>query len=187
MQVKLEKSIDIPAPAGETWEFIQDIRRLAECMPGARITEQIDDSHFNGLVTVKLGPISASFKGKIEVKGIDAQRRELQLLGTGTDTTGASTASMNLTASVRDKDNTSCELLGLSDINVSGKIANFGGRMMTQISDQMLNQFADNLRERVGTTADSPGTAATEPKSLNAVTLFFGALWGLVTGLFRRK
>jgi carbon monoxide dehydrogenase subunit G len=185
MQVKLEKAIDVPVTADAAWDYIRDIRRLAECMPGARITEQVDDNHFNGLVTVKLGPITASFKGKIEVKGIDTQRHELQLRGTGTDASGASTASMNLTASVRDKDGASCQLLGVSDINVSGKIANFGGRMMTQVSDQMLDQFADNLRARV--TGAAGGSDASTPKPVNALALFFKALWGMVTAPFRRN
>ena len=187
MQVKLDKSVDVPASANQTWEFVQDIPRLAECLPGARITEKIDDRHYNGSVTVKLGPITASFNGKIEVKGLDPQQRQLQLLGSGTDATGASTASMSLTAVVRDKGADHCELLGKSDISVSGKIANFGGRMMTQVSDQILNQFADNLRRRVGSTAEAAETPSAESKPLNALALFWRVLLDAVAGLFRRK
>ena len=181
MQVKLEKKVPISAPATAAWELIQDVRALAECMPGAKITEKLDDTHYQGLVNVRIGPITAAFKGKIEVKGIDAEKRELRLLGTGSDTAGASTASMDLTASVRETGNGGCELVGVSDVSVTGKIASFGGRMMNQVSDQILDQFAANFRNRV------TGAGGAQAKELNAVSVLFRALWAWVTGLFGRK
>lgn len=181
MQVKLEKTVPISAPAAAAWALVQDVSALAECMPGAQITEKLDATHYRGLVNVRVGPITAAFKGTIEVKGVEAERRELRLLGTGSDTTGASTASMDLTASVRDTGNGGCELVGVLEVSVTGKIASFGGRMMNQVSDQILDQFVANFRNRV------TGTGGTQARELNAVSLFFGALWAWIRGLFGRK
>lgn len=181
MQVKLEKTIPIPASAAAAWELMQDVPALAECMPGAQITEKLDATHYQGLINVRIGPITAAFKGKIEVKGIDPGRRELRLLGTGSDTAGASTASMDLIASVRETGDGGCELVGVSNVSVTGKIASFGGRMMNQMSNQVLDQFAVNFRNRV------IGSGSGQARELNAVSLLFRGLWAWIKGLFRRN
>ena len=100
MQVKLEKSYPIEAPIVSAWELLQDIKGVAECMPGAAITEQVDATHYKGTVKVKLGPTTASFKGDIEIRGLDAATRQLQLYGKGTDVKGTSSAAMDLTATL---------------------------------------------------------------------------------------
>jgi carbon monoxide dehydrogenase subunit G len=190
MQVKLEKRFDVPARAEAVWEFMQDIKGVAECMPGAEITDKIDSTHYSGLIKVKIGPVSTAFNGKVEIKGSDAARRELKLLGTGTDVKGASTASMNLTATVRDTGNGASEVAGVSEVNVSGKIANFGGRMMTDVSERLINQFAENFRARViaGANGTKPARGASAPaREINAFTLVFGVLWDYLKRLFTRK
>ena len=64
MQVKIEKTFPLAAPPAAAWALLQDIRAVAECMPGARITEQIDATHYKGQVSVKLGPAAAQFAGE---------------------------------------------------------------------------------------------------------------------------
>lgn len=185
MQVKLEKKFAVPASADKVWQFMQDIKRVAECMPGAEITAQVDSRHYNGMVRVKIGPVSAAFNGKIEVQGIDPARRELQLLGTGADVKGTSTASMNLTATVSDLGNGTSEVAGVSDVSVTGKIASFGGRMMNDVSAHLLDQFAQNFSARVG-AGDTPSHSGAGPKALNAFTLMVSLLRNYFKRLFKR-
>ena len=71
MKVKLEKTYPVAATANSAWKLLQDIKSVAACMPGAEITEQIDETHFKGMIKVKVGPAVAAFKGDIEVQGID--------------------------------------------------------------------------------------------------------------------
>ncbi|HLQ25414.1 MAG TPA: SRPBCC family protein [Acidiferrobacterales bacterium] len=188
MQVKLEKRFNVPADAQAVWAFMQDIKGVAECMPGAEITHKIDSTHFSGIIKVKIGPVSTAFNGKVEIKGSDAARRELKLLGTGTDVKGASTASMNLTATVRDSGNGTSEVAGVSEVNVSGKIASFGGRMMTDVSERLINQFAENFRVRVTAANDGTQPGAGAPaREINAFALVFDVLWDYLKRLFTRK
>ena len=190
MQVKLEKRFSVPARPEAVWAFMQDIKGVAECMPGAEITNKIDSTHYSGLIKVKIGPVSTAFNGRVEIKGSDAARRELKLLGTGSDVKGASTASMNLTATVRDTGNGTSEVAGVSEVNVSGKIANFGGRMMTDVSERLINQFAENFRTRVTAAGNSkqPAAGADAPvREINAFTLVFSVLWGYLKRLFTGK
>ncbi len=190
MEVKLEKTFAIAAPAANAWRLLQDIKGVAECMPGAQITEKRDDTHYKGQVKMRLGPASATFNGELEVKSLDPNEKKMEMFGKGTDTSGASAATMNLTAHVRDKGGGQCELVGVSDVSVSGKMANFGGRMMTQVSDQILKQFGDNFATRVmamgeGAAAEQAAAAvAQQPKELNALALIWHALLGFFKSLF---
>ena len=197
MQVKIEKTFPLAAPPAAAWALLQDIRAVAECMPGARITEQIDATHYKGQVSVKLGPAAAQFAGELEVLGLDAARREIKLNGKGSDTKGSSAATMNLSASIRDAA-AGCELVGVSEVSVSGKLASFGGRMMTQVADQLLKQFAYNFAGRVAAVpeaAPEPATvtvaaaAATDqaPRQLNALALLWAVVVGFFKSLFGRK
>ena len=149
MNVTLEKSFPLPGSAEAAWQLLCDIEAVAGCMPGARITERIDEQHYKGLVSVKFGPASMSFRGEIAVKSIDATSRTLVLSGKGTDSTGSSGASMDLSARVEAIDVHNCTLIGISTISVSGKAATFGGRMMGSVADQVLKQFAGNFGARV--------------------------------------
>ena len=147
MQVVLEKEYPVAAPLYAAWQVLSDVQALATCMPGASITEKIDDTHFKGQVKVKVGPASANFGGDIELKGVDAAAYQIQMLGKGADK-GGSSASMDLTASLVAVDATSCKLVGKAEVTVTGKFAQFGGRMMNSVSDMILGQFAQNFSNR---------------------------------------
>jgi carbon monoxide dehydrogenase subunit G len=187
MLVKLEKTFPIDAPADAAWRLLQDIQSVAACMPGAQITERVDDRHYKGQVSVRMGPASATFKGAIEIQGIDASQRQMRMVGKGSDTSGTSAASMDLTAAIRATANGKTELVGVSEVTVTGKLASFGGRMMTQVSDQLLKQFGANFANRVvamgeGATAQQAAARmAEQPRELNALAL----LWHVIVGFFK--
>jgi carbon monoxide dehydrogenase subunit G len=149
MKVQLEKSFALGGPAAAAWVLLQDLEAVAACMPGARITERVDDRHVKGTVTVKLGPASLVFRGEVEVKDVDDAARSLFLVGRGTDTTGTSGAAMDLRAHIDEAGPTGCQLVGAADVSVSGKAATFGGRMMSAVADQVLKQFAANFDEKL--------------------------------------
>jgi hypothetical protein len=145
MKVQIEKTFAIPAAAETAWVLLQDIERVAGCMPGARITERSDAQNYKGTVAVKFGPASMSFRGDVEVVELQHASRTLRLVGKGTDSTGSSAASMDLTARLEALDAASCNLVGASEVSMSGKAATFGGRMMGAVADQVLKQFAANF------------------------------------------
>ena len=160
MEVKLDKRYPVAAPIEACWTVLGDIRAVAACMPGAQITEQIDDTHFKGTVKSKVGPAVMSFGGDIELQGLDAGTRALQMLGKGADKAGSS-ASMQLTAHLEaGADAAQSVLVGLATIVVSGKLAQFGSRLLVPVSDAMLAQFADNFRRAAAAAAAMPASAA---------------------------
>jgi carbon monoxide dehydrogenase subunit G len=146
MEVKLDKRYPVQASVEQAWAVLSDIRAVGACMPGAQITEQIDDTHYKGTVKTKIGPASMQFNGDIEVLGLDVATRSLQMLGKGADR-GGSSASMKLSATVEAGESPgSAVLVGQATVTVSGKLAQFGSRLLVPVSDAMLAQFADHFR-----------------------------------------
>lgn len=201
MQVTLEKTYPIKAPLPACWSVLSDIPELATCMPGAAITEKTDDSHYKGQVKVKVGPATAAFAGDIEVQAVDASAYSLTMLGKGADK-GGSSASMQLTATLRAEADGSTTLIGHADVIVNGKFAQFGGRMMTSVADMILGQFAGNFEAKAiaATPAAAPvasdaGTAAAPataeaPKvatELNGLAIFWALVKNFFLGLFGKK
>ena len=145
MEVQLNKIYPLPVSVAQAWAVLGDIRAVAACMPGAQITEQIDDTHYKGTVKTKVGPATMQFGGDIEVQGLDAAAHTLQMLGTGSDK-GGSSASMNLKARLEPGAQPGeCQLVGEATVIVSGKLAQFGSRLLVPVSDAMLAQFAKNF------------------------------------------
>jgi carbon monoxide dehydrogenase subunit G len=145
------------------------------------------------MIKVKVGPAVAAFKGDIEVQDINAEKMELILLGKGADTKGTSSASMLLTASIRETADDQCELIGQSEVTVNGKMASFGGRMMDSISDRILQQFADNFANNViamgeGSDAEAAAAKVAEtPKELNGLAIVWHFIADFFNKLFGRE
>ncbi len=198
MEVKLDKRYPVQASPEQAWAVLSDIRATAACMPGAAITEQIDATHFKGSVKSKVGPAVMTFSGDIEVLALDPASKAMTMLGKGADKSGSS-ASMNLAAHVEPGDTPgSCVLVGVATIIVSGKLAQFGSRLLVPVSDAMLAQFAGNFNTAAaavpaatpaGETAPPPAPAAApQPvKELNALALMWTVFKGWLAGLFGNK
>ncbi|MFP3557931.1 SRPBCC family protein [Paraburkholderia sp. SIMBA_049] len=170
MKVVLDKAFPLAASAHSAWQLMQDIEAVAACMPGAKITERVDDTHYKGTITVRLGPATMSFKGDIEVIALDPAARSLHLLGKGTDATGGSAATMDLTAAV-EPTGTTCTLTGRSEVAMSGKAAALGGRLMAPASEQLLKQFVANFAARLDAMqATSADTAQTQAEQAEQAT-----------------
>jgi uncharacterized protein len=193
MQVTLDKTFPIAAGPDACWQILSDIPNMASCMPGAEITEKIDEQNYKGTVKVKVGPATAAFGGDIQVLEINREQRSIKMLGKGADKSG-STASMELTATLVAADDGITNLVGKSDVIVNGKFAQFGGRMMTSVSDMLLAQFASNFAIKAQAVAPvanlaagtsnagaSTASAAAPVTELNA----FKILWMLITNFFK--
>jgi carbon monoxide dehydrogenase subunit G len=168
MEVKLDKQYPLEVSVEQAWAVLSDIRAVGSCMPGAQITEQLDDTHYKGTVKTKVGPASMQFGGEIEVLGIDAAARAMQMVGKGADR-GGSSASMKLSAHIEPGATPQTSLLvGQATVTVSGKLAQFGSRLLVPVSDAMLSQFADNFR--AAAAAVPVAAASVAPEALASPT-----------------
>lgn len=170
MEVKLDKRYPVAATPAQAWAVLSDIHAIAACMPGAAITQQIDATHYKGTVKSKIGPAVMSFGGDIEMQGLDETTRELKMLGKGADKAGSS-ASMQLTARLEDGEAPGTTvLLGQATITVSGKLAQFGSRLLVPVSDAMLAQFANNFSAAAAAVPLDEPVAVTAPAAADAAS-----------------
>ncbi|MHB1608359.1 MAG: CoxG family protein [Acidiferrobacter thiooxydans] len=183
MKVKLEKTFPMDAAPAAVWQLLQDIPAVAACMPGAEILEQTDATHFTGRVLVKIGPATAAFNGTLEVTPIDPSQRAIRMVGRGSDVKGASAATLDLTATVQDAEGGRSAIVGVSEVTLTGRLANFGGRLIDQVSDQLLAQFARNFAQRLG---DAPKASAVVESAvpLSAFRMLWQTLWHMMKSLF---
>lgn len=187
MEVKLDKRYPLDVDAARAWLVLRDVKTVAGCMPGAAITEQVDETHYKGNVKVKVGPANAAFTGDIEVLELDDAAKKLRMLGKGADR-GGSSASMELGATIEPGETPATSVLaGQAVVAVSGKFAQFGNRLLVPVSDMLLAQFVGNFRaaaaalpETAGVDAAPAAPTATEQRELNALAI----LWALVKGWF---
>lgn len=194
MQVKLDKVYPLDGSIDDAWQRLRDIELVAGCMPGAEITEKIDDSHYKGKVKVKVGPMNVAFAGEITIEKIDPDEHQIHLIASGQDSKGSSSATMDLTASIRAGESNPSELVGNAAVTVNGKLANFGARMMVQIADQVLKQFADNFRATVsvssvtdtGTDDAAAVPAPAKTNEINGLQIAWQALIGFIKSFFGR-
>ncbi len=169
MEVKLDKQYPLAVDAQRAWAILSDLKATAACMPGADITEQLGESSYKGAVKVKVGPAVAQFGGTVDVLEKDDAARKVVMLGKGADK-GGSSASMDLTATVVSdpEDPSRCVLHGVAAVIVNGKFAQFGGRMMVQVSEMILGQFVENFA-RAAQALPAPADAAAVPAGAAAV------------------
>lgn len=148
MEVKLDKRYPLDVDPARAWAILSNLKTVAGCMPGAELTEQLSDTSYKGGVKVKVGPAVAQFGGTVDVLERDDAARKMVLRGKGADK-GGSSASMDLIAVIEaDTANPQHAVLhGDASVIVNGKFAQFGGRMMVQVSEMILVQFVENFRQ----------------------------------------
>jgi carbon monoxide dehydrogenase subunit G len=195
VKVQIEKTFPVPASGDVAWALLQDIEGVAQCMPGAAITGRTEAGDYKGQVALRVGPASMSFRGQVQVKEVDAAGRRLRLLAKGTDSTGTSGASMDLTARIEPSATGAagaCDLVGVSEVSMSGKAATFGARMMGAVADQVLKQFAANFATRAvalqALQAAAPPAGevvAAKRNEINGLALLWKVFLGWLRGLFR--
>jgi carbon monoxide dehydrogenase subunit G len=207
MEVKLDKRYPLEVSIEQAWAVLSDIRATAACMPGATVTEQLDDTHYKGTVRSKVGPAVMQFGGDIEVKALDPATKSMQMMAKGADKSGSS-ASMDLAATLEPGETPGTSVLvGSATVLVSGKLAQFGNRLLVPVSDAMLAQFADNFRAAAaavpvaappvaGTAAPAaaetagavaPSAPPAQVKELNALALMWAVFKSWLAGLFGKK
>jgi hypothetical protein len=164
--VKIEDEFRVDVPVDETWKVLLDVERIAPCMPGAQLQE-IEGEEFRGIVKVKVGPITAQYKGAARIVETDESAHKVVLKADGRDTRGQGNASATVTATLTP-DGTGTRVHIDTDLNITGKVAQFGRGVMADVSSKLLGQFASNLERDVlsGNGAAAPGNsgaaAATE-------------------------
>jgi hypothetical protein len=162
--VELVNEFTVNRPIDEAWAVLTDVERIAPCLPGAQL-EEIEGDIYRGVVKVKVGPISAALKGEASFVERDDTNHRAVLKGEGRDTKGNGNASALITASLEEVSPTSSKCVVHTNLNMTGKVAQFGRGALADISSKLMVQFAKNLDEMLaadpGPPTPAPADAAT--------------------------
>jgi uncharacterized protein len=180
MAIPIEKTFQVKEPVDQVWNLLSDPKRVATCVPGAKITEQVDDKTYKGTISVKVGPSATDYKGELQIVRSDAVNRELEMIGKGQDVKGRGSASMKMTARARALDTGGTEVISVAEINVVGLLAQMGARMINEVSNIMFAQFIKNFQAQLERPTDA---APEEAKPVNAASL----AWAATKGAFHRS
>jgi uncharacterized protein len=190
--MKLEHSFEVEAPLDRVWETMIDVERVAPCLPGAEVTEAADGV-YQGTFTVKIGPTTAAYAGKLEMEAVDETAHRVTMRADGRDKRGQGSAKATIRSSMSESGGTTAVEV-LTDFTLTGRLARFGrGGMIQDVSNRLLAEFVECLRSSIeqpagdgaegagGTTADAAPPPA---KPIHGVRLFFSVLWERIKRLF---
>ena len=155
----LHHEFTVPVPAADAWKILTDLERLSPCLPGAQLTE-IEGDIYRGQVKIKVGPILAQFKGQASFVSRDDANFLASLKAEGRDTGGKGNASATITARLEPVSASSAKCTVDTQLNISGKVAQFGRGALADVSDKLLLQFVDNLNTLIASQPVESAPAA---------------------------
>ncbi len=146
--MKIEDNFRVEVPVDEAWKVLLDLERIAPCLPGAQLTE-VEGDEYRGTVKIKVGPITAQYKGVAKIEEADEANRKVVLQAEGRDTRGQGNASATVVATLVADGDAATTVNIDTDLNITGKVAQFGRGVLGDVSNKLLGQFADNLKKDV--------------------------------------
>ena len=196
--MEIENEFDVPAPVDHVWTYLLDVERVAPCMPGAELTEVIDDHTWKGKVNMKLGPVSLAFAGTVTMQERDDQAKRIVLAAKGMEQKGKGAANASVTSWLEQGDGVT-NVKMRADIHLTGTVAQLSRGLLPEVSRKLTQQFADCLLQsmraaevRATESADvaaemaAPVEASPRAKPIGGLRLGLAAFWASIKGFFRR-
>ncbi|MBV9000097.1 MAG: SRPBCC family protein, partial [Solirubrobacterales bacterium] len=153
--MKLEQSFEVAAPLERVWQTLIDVEHVAPCLPGAAVTGRNDDGSYNGTFTVKIGPTTASYSGRLEMESIDEAAHTATMQAQGTDKRGQGGAKATIFSRLEPGDGAGTRVEVVTDYHITGRLARFGrGGMIEDISERLLREFAKRLQNSLTSPQD---------------------------------
>ena len=157
--MKINNEFTVGVPIQQAWDVMLDLQKIAPCLPGAAIQEEKADGEYDGTMKVKIGPITANYKGTVKVEEADEENHRAVLQATGRDARGQGTASATIVSTLQEEGGDSTKVNVETDMKLTGRAAQFGRGIAQDVATKMLNQFAECLEREI---SGGPGEGAGE-------------------------
>lgn len=204
----IENEFNVATPVDDLWAYLLDVERIAPCMPGAELTETIDDRHWKGKVNVKFGPVALSFAGTVEMTERDDETHRAVLHAKGMEAKGKGAANATVTSWLEPAADAQTTVKMTADIALTGAAAQLSRGLLPEISKKLTQQFADcleatiNAEQAAATTpapapagepaeatvpsAPAPAPAPAAAKHVGGIGLGLAAIWAVIKNFFSR-
>lgn len=184
MSIEIRQTFTVAAPIEVVWAFLLDPAQVVTCMPGAELEGAEDERSYLGAVQVRLGAISARYRGRVRFEEIDAERRAVRLLAEGREASGG-TARGTLESRLRALPDGGTEVVAEAAIELTGRIAQMGRGLISGVSEQLFQQFAARTRTRLEASA-APSAADSPAQALRVLPLVLRGAWQALRRWLRR-
>jgi carbon monoxide dehydrogenase subunit G len=191
MPFKIEEKFEVQAPVERVWQYLTDPKRVVACLPGAEVLEQKDDQTFLGAIKVKVGPMSMSYKGQAKFTEKNEETHQVRMVGDAREVTGSGSTKVSMLSTVVPLANGGSEVSVNADVELAGKIVQFGRGMVEEVSRQMFRQFSTCVKQHLEVAEDPHPTAnpgpevQSETKAVAAAPLAFRAIWTIFARFFK--
>jgi carbon monoxide dehydrogenase subunit G len=201
--VKIENAFTVPAPVETLWAYLLDVERVAPCMPGAELTETVDDTTWKGKVNLKLGPVSLAFAGTVSIEERDDAEHRVVLRAKGMEQKGKGAANASVTSWLEPGEGETTVKM-TADIQLTGAVAQLSRGLLPEVSKKLTAQFAECLQANMSTeagpshAADADATGggggqfasnsppASTAKPISGFRVGLSAIWSIIANVFRR-
>jgi hypothetical protein len=205
MAFKIAERFEVQAPVERVWKYLIDPESVVQCLPGAELLEKQDDRNFLGAIKVKVGPLSMSYKGKASFTEVNDETHTVRMVGEAREVGGSGSTKVTMVSTVTALEGGGSAVSVDSEVNLVGRIVQFGRGMIEEVSRQMFRQFAACVKSRLeepdepqatasasadssATTSSAPSSPeppASETKAVAAAPLAIRALWAIIARFFK--
>lgn len=190
--MEFDNTLEVPLPPEEAWKVLLDIKRIATCIPGAELTEVVDERTYKGRVAVRIGPVAMSLVGQARLEEIDSANRKARVKAQGADPKGRGSTDSVIDFRLEPAGQGTRVLIH-SDVKLAGSIAQYGrgSGMIESIASQLIAQFGSALKAQIEQSRSQPAAAAeaapAPAKPVSGLTLIARALWDLIVRLSKKQ
>jgi uncharacterized protein len=167
VSIRIQEVFEVAAPPDRVWAYLTDPREVVHCLPGAELTSVENETTFLGRVKVKVGPIVTAYAGKVILIERDDTNHVVRMTGEGRESGGSGSAKMTMTSTVVGLANGATEVRVSADVDIVGRVAQFGRGMIESVNKQMFKQFTECVRSTLATSGpaapDPPTAVPSEP------------------------
>jgi carbon monoxide dehydrogenase subunit G len=201
----IENEFTVPATPDVVWAHLLDVERVAPCMPGAELTETVDERNWKGKVLMKFGPVTMSFAGSVTMQERDDEAYRVKLVAKGTEQKGKGAANATVTSWLEEHEGSTFVKMQ-ADITLTGAAAQLSRGLLPEVSKRLTQQFADCLAATLGVAEETTAASPTEPtaspaptntvsppagapataKPVGGIGLGLAALWATIVNLVKR-
>lgn len=184
MAIEIKESFEVSAPLESVWRFLLDPHQVVLCMPGAQLDEVVGEDTFRGNIKVRVGPITATYKGRVQFTEVDPQTHTIRMAAEGLEAGGGS-ARGTMSSRLERSGDARTQVIAEASAEITGRVMQFGRGMIQGVSQQLFQQFAAAVTQRL----ESPEEAAVAPAEARPVSLLplvLRHVWLAIVGFFRR-
>ena len=192
MGFKIEERFEVQAPVEQVWKYMIDPQRVVHCLPGAELLEVQDERSFLGAIKVKVGPLAMSYKGHAKFTEVNEETHQVRMVGDAREVGGSGSTKVSMLSTVTALPNGGSEVVVNAEVDLVGKIVQFGRGMIEEVSRQMFRQFSVCVKKQLEVVDEAkpeenkPAPPQQETQAVAVAPLASKALWAIIVRFFRR-